>query len=278
MSESLLLFETTIQDSKQRTFCLSMEIDQVGILVMKLEDIEQVQKTLLCAKDLKAFLENQSELVFEEIAIALSEDSYSLDQIEENKFLLSVTTKGIGKKIDLKLITEEELDVVEDSFDADIPEDLDNSPLDLKELYYKSSPSLISPANVRSLYNISFSKVPCTSWSANNLSLSSFVHNNNSYLLYPSEKGSIVIYDVNKELVKTSFYLSPKEIPVNILKIAFVPWTRKFLLLLHFAYETFVNLYGYGYKNVWELGEAVTMDDPRVGWVRGEPQMISLSN
>jgi phage shock protein E len=32
---------------------------------------------------------------------------------------------------------------------------------------------------------------------------------------------------------------------------------------------TFINLYGYGYKNVWELGEAVTMVDPKVGWVKG---------
>lgn len=31
--------------------------------------------------------------------------------------------------------------------------------------------------------------------------------------------------------------------------------------------QTFINLYGYGYKNVWELGEAVDMDDPHVGWV-----------
>jgi phage shock protein E len=31
--------------------------------------------------------------------------------------------------------------------------------------------------------------------------------------------------------------------------------------------QTFINLYGYGYKNVWELGEAVDMDDPRIGWV-----------
>jgi phage shock protein E len=31
--------------------------------------------------------------------------------------------------------------------------------------------------------------------------------------------------------------------------------------------QTFINLYGYGYKNVWELGEAVDMDDPRVGWI-----------
>jgi phage shock protein E len=32
--------------------------------------------------------------------------------------------------------------------------------------------------------------------------------------------------------------------------------------------QTFVNLFGYGYRNVWELGEAVKTDDARVGWVR----------
>jgi hypothetical protein len=31
--------------------------------------------------------------------------------------------------------------------------------------------------------------------------------------------------------------------------------------------QTFINLYGYGYKNVRELGEAVDMDDPKVRWV-----------
>ncbi len=31
--------------------------------------------------------------------------------------------------------------------------------------------------------------------------------------------------------------------------------------------QTFINLYGYGYKNVWELGEAVNMDNPNVNWV-----------
>lgn len=30
---------------------------------------------------------------------------------------------------------------------------------------------------------------------------------------------------------------------------------------------TFINLVGYGYENVWELGEVVRMDDPRTGWV-----------
>lgn len=34
--------------------------------------------------------------------------------------------------------------------------------------------------------------------------------------------------------------------------------------------QTFINLYGYGYKNVYELGDAVDMDDPSVGWVSAE--------
>lgn len=33
--------------------------------------------------------------------------------------------------------------------------------------------------------------------------------------------------------------------------------------------QTFINLYGYGYRNVYELGEAVDMDAPEVGWIAG---------
>ena len=33
--------------------------------------------------------------------------------------------------------------------------------------------------------------------------------------------------------------------------------------------QTFINLYGYGYRNVYELGDVVNFDDPRVRWVRG---------
>ena len=32
---------------------------------------------------------------------------------------------------------------------------------------------------------------------------------------------------------------------------------------------TFINLVGYGYRNVWELGEAVDMNDPAIEWQRG---------
>ena len=33
--------------------------------------------------------------------------------------------------------------------------------------------------------------------------------------------------------------------------------------------QSFINLYGYGYRNVYELGEVVDFNDPAVRWVRG---------
>lgn len=33
--------------------------------------------------------------------------------------------------------------------------------------------------------------------------------------------------------------------------------------------QTFINLYGYGYRNVYELAEVVDFNDPAVRWVRG---------
>lgn len=33
--------------------------------------------------------------------------------------------------------------------------------------------------------------------------------------------------------------------------------------------QTFINLYGYGYRNVYELGDVVNFDDPKVHWIRG---------
>jgi rhodanese-related sulfurtransferase len=34
--------------------------------------------------------------------------------------------------------------------------------------------------------------------------------------------------------------------------------------------QTFINLVGYGYRNVSELGEVVDFNDPKVHWVRAE--------
>jgi rhodanese-related sulfurtransferase len=33
--------------------------------------------------------------------------------------------------------------------------------------------------------------------------------------------------------------------------------------------QTFINLYGYGYRNVYELSDVVDFNDPAVRWVRG---------
>ena len=33
--------------------------------------------------------------------------------------------------------------------------------------------------------------------------------------------------------------------------------------------QTFINLYGYGYRNVYELSDIVDFNDPEVNWVRG---------
>ena len=35
--------------------------------------------------------------------------------------------------------------------------------------------------------------------------------------------------------------------------------------------QTFINLYGYGYRNVFELGEAVDMNKAEVAWVKALP-------
>jgi hypothetical protein len=40
--------------------------------------------------------------------------------------------------------------------------------------------------------------------------------------------------------------------------------------------QTFINLYGYGYRNVWELADSVDFDDPAVRWVKGPAQAASV--
>jgi len=34
--------------------------------------------------------------------------------------------------------------------------------------------------------------------------------------------------------------------------------------------QTFINLVGYGYPNVYELKSAIDFNDPKIGWVKGE--------
>ena len=44
--------------------------------------------------------------------------------------------------------------------------------------------------------------------------------------------------------------------------------TKKIDLALNIP--TFINLHGYGYTNVWELADLMSIGDPRIGWT-GEP-------
>jgi phage shock protein E len=41
--------------------------------------------------------------------------------------------------------------------------------------------------------------------------------------------------------------------------------------------QTFINLRAYGYQNVWELGEAVDLNDRRVGWVSSPRQSAHVA-
>ena len=36
--------------------------------------------------------------------------------------------------------------------------------------------------------------------------------------------------------------------------------------------QTFINLVGYGYANVWELRDSVDFNDPKVGWTASTPE------
>jgi phage shock protein E len=44
------------------------------------------------------------------------------------------------------------------------------------------------------------------------------------------------------------------------------PVVRK-LVTVALNIQTFINLYGYGYRNVHELGEVIDFNDPRIAWV-----------
>ncbi len=47
------------------------------------------------------------------------------------------------------------------------------------------------------------------------------------------------------------------------------PPVMKKAVTLALNIQTFINLVGYGYPNVRELGEVVDFNDPKVGWVKG---------
>ncbi len=50
--------------------------------------------------------------------------------------------------------------------------------------------------------------------------------------------------------------------------------TKRIMLALNI--QTFINLYGYGYKNVYELGEAVDRNLPEVEWVGDKDAKLTV--
>jgi phage shock protein E len=50
--------------------------------------------------------------------------------------------------------------------------------------------------------------------------------------------------------------------------------TKRVMLALNI--QTFINLYGYGYKNIYELGEAVDRNLPEVEWVGDKDARLTV--
>jgi phage shock protein E len=81
-----------------------------------------------------------------------------------------------------------------------------------------------------------------------NLPLPDFTADSLARVIGPGENRRILIYCNNNFSNNTS------------------PVTRK-LITVALNIQTFINLYGYGYRNVHELGEVIDFNDPRVPWV-----------
>jgi Rhodanese-like domain len=97
-----------------------------------------------------------------------------------------------------------------------------------------------------------------------NLNFSDFTQDNLDQI-FPSEDTRILIYCNNNidndPIVFTSKVVLPKKLLFNK-KVGFVE--KKPGLTLALNVPTFINLYGYGYKNVYELSELVSVNDNRI--------------
>ena len=76
---------------------------------------------------------------------------------------------------------------------------------------------------------------------------------------FTAESLAAVIGDPNRPiLIYCNNNFSNDEAPVQLKSVR-----------LALNIQTFVNLVGYGYRNVRELNEVIDFNDPKVGWVRG---------
>jgi hypothetical protein len=97
-----------------------------------------------------------------------------------------------------------------------------------------------------------------------NLNFSDFTQDNLDQI-FPSEDTRILIYCNNNidddPILFTSKVVLPKKLLFDK-KVGFVEKNSGLTLALNVP--TFINLYGYGYKNVYELSELVSVNDNRI--------------
>lgn len=82
----------------------------------------------------------------------------------------------------------------------------------------------------------------------------------------PSFETTILIYCNNNFEGNQTDFASKIAVPENRPAQQFAAQAKPLMMALNIP--TYVNLYGYGYRNVYELGDVVDFDDPAVGWVR----------
>ena len=100
---------------------------------------------------------------------------------------------------------------------------------------------------------------------AEHLSFSDFTQDNLKKVI-PNFDTKILIYCNNNfegnEIDFASKIFLPQRSPSNVLGRQFLVQEKPIMMALNIP--TFVNLYGYGYRNVYELDELVNVNDPRI--------------
>ena len=108
-----------------------------------------------------------------------------------------------------------------------------------------------------------------------NLPFTEFTQSNLRRII-PKTETRIIIYCNNNFKGDEKFFASKIAIPRNYGKTALVRKLDEITLALNIP--TYINLYGYGYRNIYELHELVHINDPRLQLEGDNGLNMSLSN
>jgi len=98
---------------------------------------------------------------------------------------------------------------------------------------------------------------------ATHLNFSDFTQDNLSEII-PSPDTTILIYCNNNFEGNQVDFTSKVFVPPTVVATQFAEQEKPLMMALNIP--TYINLYGYGYKNVFELNELVDVDDPRISF------------